>query len=202
MTRNRTIRGLVATVGMALAALFWTVTPASAATGPYGFTILHADAGNGAHTCHILGYGFDKNGNSAEAIICVDIDTGGGSYGYQATGAIETYCQLSNGADTQCPFILVEGFFSNASSGPAYSSWSCVTSSCSSSGRNYLYVHTTDYSSASCTTNSANNVWSTAEGNTEIQLYNSGGGLETFYVSDHAANDGNDYSTGHYWICP
>ena len=188
-------------VGMALAALFWAVTPASAATGPDGFTILHADAGNIAHTCHVLGTGLDKKGNTAEAVICVDIITGGGESGYQATGEIETYCQLSNGSYTQCPFISVQSFFSNGSSGPVFGDWAC-TSSCSSNGRNYLYIHTIDYTSASCTTNSANDVWTTAQEYTEIQLYNSGGGLNTFTVGAHAANDGPDYTTGHYWICP
>lgn len=205
MTRILTKRGLIAAVIMAAAALFASVMPASAATGPDGFTILHADAGNIAHHCEVLGTGWDMYDNEVSAIVCVDIDTGGGESGYHATGAIEAYCEghNSNGTtfDSACPIITIDGFLANGSSGAANASWSC-NDNCSNGGRNYLYTETINYTDGSCTTHSVNDVWSTATAGTKIWLFSQTGSWLTYSVGADGANDGTGYTTGHYWICP
>jgi len=51
------------------------MTPASAATGTDGFTILYASQGNIAHHCEVIG----SDSYGSEAIVCVDILTGTGA---------------------------------------------------------------------------------------------------------------------------
>ena len=195
-------RGLIAAVVMAAVALFGSVTPASAATGPYGFTILHADAGNGAHHCGVLATGIDTGtGTVVEAIVCVDIDTSGSGSVYRATGAIEAFCSIPNGATVRCGSISVHAFFANASSGAADFNWSCSGSSCST-GRNIIYGSSVNYNGTSnCTSNPANDVWTTALGNTSIELPNTSD-LVVGTVWPAIYNDGTGYSSGHYWVCP
>ena len=198
-------RGLIAAVVMAVAALFASVTPASAATGPDGFIILHADAGNTAHHCEELGSGLDQYGNLAAAYVCVDIDTSATDTGYRATGAIEAWCYSyangSTGFYTPCPEIYVHGFFANASSGAANFSWSC-DGNCLSTGRNIIYSTSINYTNANCTSNAVNDVWTALTGNTTISLFNSNSSFATYSIAAYGANDGTGYSSGHYWVCP
>jgi hypothetical protein len=202
--RILTKRGLIAAVVMAVAALFASVTPASAATGPYGFTILHADAGNIAHHCEFLGSGLDEYHNGTAAYVCVDIDTSGTDTGYRATGAIEAWCYAEydgTGFYTPCPSIYVHGFFANASSGAANFSWSC-DGNCLSTGRNIIYSTSINYTNANCTSNAVNDVWTALTGNTTISLFTSSGSFVTYSIAAYGANDGTGYSSGHYWVCP
>ena len=203
MTRTLTKRGLITAVVMAVAALFGSVLPASAATGPYGFTILHADAGNFAHHCEELGQGYDQYHNLTDAIVCVDIDTSGGDTGYRATGAVEAYCEIGgNAADlTPCPMVAIDGSFANASSGAAHATFYCEDN-CSGSVRNILYTETIPYTNANCTSAAVNQVWSQALGDTEIALYSGMGDWLPRSVGSDGSNDGSTYSSGHYWICP
>jgi hypothetical protein len=202
MTRTLTRKGLIAAAVMAVAALCSSALPASAATGPYGFTILHADAGNIAHHCEKLGQGYDQHHNLTDAIVCVDIDTSGGETGYQATGAVEAYCEINgNAADlTPCPGVTIEGSFANASSGAAVATFGCEYNC--GSVRNILYVETIHYTNASCTSSAVNQVWTQAEGLTEIDLYSGSGDWLPFTIASNGSNDGSTYSSGHYWICP
>jgi hypothetical protein len=196
-------RGLIAAVVMAVAALFASVTPANAATGPYGFTILHADAGNEAHHCEALGPGLDVHDNDSEAYVCVDIDTSATDTGYRATGAIEAWCYADpdGGFYTACPEIHVNGFFANASSGASNFSWSC-DGNCLSTGRNIIYSTSINYTDANCTSNAVNQVWTALTGSTSISLFTQIGSFATYSIAADGANDGTGYSSGHYWICP
>jgi hypothetical protein len=197
-------RSLAAAAVMAATALFSGALPASAATGPDGFTILHADAGNIAHQCRMLGTGYDARGDFTDADVCVDIDTSGGESGYRATGAVEAYCETYEDGttfDAPCPKITIDGVFANGSTGAAKATWSC-DDNCSSDARNILYTESINYTSANCEGNPVNDVWSEAAGGTSITLFTSVGSFVTYTVAADGANDGTADSTGHYWICP
>jgi hypothetical protein len=195
---NRKLRGmgLLAVPLLALAALLGSVLPATAATGPDGFTILDADSGNVAHHCEVLG----TNGNGVQAVVCVDIDTYGDSSGYYATGAIEAYCQDGSASYlVACSYIHIDGIFANQDSGATTAGYTC-NGDCPS-GRKILYVTTYDYTGgANCTSSSGHDVWTEAAGDTVMDTPDIGSwSIGTAY---HTANDGSNYSSGHYWVCP
>ena len=89
---TRKLRGLIAVPLMAIAALLAGIMPASAATGPDGFTILYADSANIVHQCGVV----VTNSAGYEGVVCVDINTYADSSGYYATGAVEVICQHGN----------------------------------------------------------------------------------------------------------
>jgi hypothetical protein len=66
-------------------------------------------------------------------------------------------------------------------------------------GREILYVTTFDYTGGhDCTSSSGHDVWAEAAGDTVIDLPSYG----EFNVAESISNDGADFSTGHYWVCP
>ena len=194
---------------LAVAALVGGALPASAATGPYGFTILDADSGNMAHNCEILGSdtdpGYVTDGSDVyQAVVCVDILTGETSDGYYAEGRVEAYCQTPAGVTVSCGDISLFGLYSNAdaSSGDNVQTngWGCngTYGNCPAI-RNVLPIYTFTYTGGvDCDTSSGHQVWDEALGDTSIGIP----GGDAFSVESSGANDGTSYSTGHYWICP
>jgi hypothetical protein len=185
---------LLAVPVLALAALLGSVMPASAATGPDGFTILYADSGNLVHHCEVIGTDADDD---QQAVICVDIDTHVTAEGYQATGEVEGYCQNKNtGVALACQDMTLDGVYANASSGAVDNEYVCNDGGCPA-GRVVLPITTFDYSTANCTTSSANDVWDEVLGNTEITT-SSG---DYLLLLTGPSNDGTSYTSGHFWIC-
>jgi hypothetical protein len=204
ITRTAVKAGIA--IAMAVAACSAFTTSANAATGTDGFTIIHAsDYANGTtvvHECHILGTDDDYH----EAIVCVDINTMTyDGYAY-AQGEVEAYCQDDNGDDVQCANITVEGEYSNGADGVVTSYYdycghqygSCPT------GRLYddsSYDVTSAEGDSSCgtETDSDAQVWSIAVGTyTTIELP---GSDDTYTLAATSPNDGNNQSSGHYYIC-
>jgi len=184
---------------------------ASADTGPDGFTILYADSGDIVHHCEIIGsdYGEPYTGSAPttlEAVVCVDINTYGGSAGYYATGAVEAFCEENDNASETfpCPMINIHGIFANGDSPATTASYNC-DGDCGG-GRPTSYTATYDYTGgADCTSSSGHDVWSEAAGNTTIYLptYSDGLVYDSLYeVATGGANDGANYSSGHFWVCP
>jgi hypothetical protein len=180
---------------MAIAVLLAGILPASAATGPDGFTILYADSDNIVHQCGVIG----ANTYGYEAVVCVDINTYADSSGYYATGAVEAYCQHgSPEVTTACQNIHIDGVLANQDSGATTNSYTCA-GDCGG-GRAILYVATYTYTGGhDCTSSWGHDVWAEAAGSTTIDLPVYG----EFSVGDsHFANDNGTHSTGHYWVCP
>jgi hypothetical protein len=193
----RKLRGmsLLAVPVMAVAALLGSVMPASAATGPDGFTILHADSGNIVHHCEVIG----TDGASQQAVVCVDILTGETSDGYYAEGQVEAYCQTTGGVTIACQGIYLDGLFASAgSSGVPSATQGCsnISGPACGTGRLIIPIWSYDYTNSNCTTTSKNDVWAEVVGDTDITTYNG-----NYLVQLTGANDGSSYSSGHYWIC-
>ncbi len=196
MIRKLRGMGLIVIPALAVAALLGSVMPASAATGPDGFTILYADSGNIVHHCEVLG----TDGTDQQAVVCVDIVTGETSDGYYAEGEVEAYCQTTGGVTIQCHGIYLDGLFANAGS----SGYAATTEGCSDisgpacpTGRLVLSIWSYDYTSGQdCTTTSTHDVWDEVVGDTDITTYNG-----SYEVELTGANDGSSYTSGHYWVC-
>jgi hypothetical protein len=206
ITRKAVKTGIV--IAMAVAACATATTGAEAATGTGGFTIINAsDYANGTtvvHVCHILGTDDDYH----EAIVCVDINTMiYDGYAY-AQGEVEAYCQDDDGDDTQCANITVKGQFSEGSDGvlSTYDAYCGHQYGACPTGRLYDYVsgnyaETAPEGDGSCGTDADSNAnfWSIADGlNTTVELP---GSDDTYTLDDTGANDGENESTGHYYIC-
>lgn len=192
MKRRFTGRALIAAVVMTVAALAGSVTPASAATGSDG-SILNASSGGTVHHCESLGLSY----GDYRAIVCVDIHTGTYPGGYDAWGEVEAYCQVGDTTQTvPCPYIRIDGLFANAGGSVDNNSWSC-NGTCGS-GRQTLYISTFNYTGGhDCASSLGHNVWTVATGDTKIETPDH----FWFYV-DQRPNDGPNYSSGHYWVCP
>ncbi len=191
MARGRRLYKLAAILFAAVGVMVAAITPASAATGTDGFTILYAGEGNIAHHCEIIGS--DTDGN--EGIVCVDILTGTGSTYYWAKAQIEAFC-YNNSQPVQCAQVDVTGTFANGAGQPSgIGQWVCghQYGACST-GRNYVSGVTNYYSSASgCSSqpNSMYDVWTVAYTGTRIELPKS---AKWVYIPSN-------YSTGHYYVC-
>jgi serine/threonine-protein kinase len=169
-----------------------------------GFTILNASDQGGARNCEQLG--IDRRGY--QAIVCYEIDSytfGGGEY--EATGKVEAYCQTISGASAQCLQITLGGLFTEGVSGTEnQQSWSCGGSAAACPDGPLVETLTTfawsDSKSAACNngTSPGNDVWDeVVGGTTQIELPVS----EATYAlnSSDGGNDGDNYSSGHYWVC-
>lgn len=192
MVRGRRLFKLAAILFAAVGMIMSAITPASAATGTDGFTILYAGEGNVAHHCEVIG----SDSYGSEAIVCVDILTGTESTDYWAHGQIEAFCQ-KNGVTEQCAQVDVTGTWANgAGEDSGMGTWVCghQFGACST-GRNYLTSSTMYYSSASgCSSepNSIYDVWTVAT-TVEFRI--------ELPVSDSWIYLGSNYSTGHYYVC-
>ncbi|HUN36930.1 MAG TPA: serine/threonine-protein kinase [Trebonia sp.] len=183
-----------------------TTTPSPAGTpDDYGFTILDASSSEEVHHCEQLG--IDRRGY--QAIICFDIDTYASGGNYYATGEVEALCQTIAGAIVQCPQITLAGSFTEGVEGSTLvqKSWSCGGSSAACPDGRWVQTLTTfewsDSDSAGCSngTTLTTDVWTNVVGPaTQIELPVSDA---TYALSaSDGGTDGDDYSSGHYWVCP
>jgi len=170
----------------------------------YGFTILDASASQVVHHCEQLG--IDRLG--FQAIICFDINTYTSGSNYFATGEVEAYCQTIAGAAVQCPAITLTGSFTEGVEGSTLTqkTWTCGGSAAACPDGRWVQPITTfewsDASSANCSNGLSltTDVWTNVvDPTTSIELPNSDA-TYTLNSSD-GGTDGNDYSSGHYWIC-
>ena len=171
-----------------------------------GFSILDASGNDTARTCEQLG--IDRRGY--QAMVCYEIDSytlSGDDQHYYATGKVEAYCQTIAGAAAQCLQITLGGLFTEGVSGTEnQQSWSCGGSGAACPTGGLTETLTTyrwdDSTSDACNngTSPANDVWDEVVGTTtQIELPVS----EATYAlnSGDGANDGDNYSSGHYWVC-
>jgi len=189
--------GFIAVPVMAIAALAGGALPASATTD--GFPILYA--GGEVHHCEILGAA-----DGYQAVVCVDISTGytDDGFEYYATGAVEAYCQTDAGVAAQCANIDLGGVSATGQADTEYPlTWGCghAFGACPSD-RKVLALDTYTYADGDCEGSAKQNLWVEAVGTddyTQIELPKSD---DTFTLSSSdGGNDGDDYSTGHYWVC-
>jgi hypothetical protein len=201
ITRTAVKTGMAVALAVVACAAF--ATRADAATGTDGFTIIHASDGAAVHGCHILGTDDDYH----EAIVCVDINTMTyDGYAY-AQGEVEAYCQDDNGTVVQCANITVEGEASDATgTSSTYYKYCGHEHGACPTGRLYDYLSsdwivTSAEGDSTCGQNpdSDANFWSIAVGGyTTIELP---GSDDTYTLADTAPNDGENQSTGHYYVC-
>ncbi|HEX3513595.1 MAG TPA: hypothetical protein VHT26_06310 [Trebonia sp.] len=194
MSKRR--KGFVAALGvMAGLAITSIAVPASAATGPDGFTILYASQAQGAHKCEVVGTR-DQYGN--EGVVCADLWTSSDGAGhYFVRGDVEAYCQNSANVVVECPSIESE---SQLTAGNGVSTrtpiFGCggALAACPV-GRWNDYTDGFEYTTnTGCASNpdSLNQVWNVAlMGGTFIELPQ----------SDKTVTPSANWSTGHYYIC-
>jgi len=182
------------------AALVGTTASASAATGPDGFAILDASAGNEAHVCLVLGTDDDYH----KAVVCVDINTKVSGDEVLIQGQVESLCEDDNGTVIQCANIMSAGEI--ASTGGV---WAEYAADCGHSlgscptGREYAHSEWkgdgSEASESGCASNTAEALWSIAFGvSTTIELP---GSDDSYTLDNTVPNDGANESTGHYYIC-
>ncbi|MFC1406106.1 MULTISPECIES: hypothetical protein [Streptacidiphilus] len=200
MFKRTSLRIVSAVAGVVIASAV-QLTPASAATGVDGFTILYASVGGGAHHCEEIGS--DQYGN--QAIVCADLYTqpaqdsqGNATYPYHAWAVAEAYCQNSSGVVVQCANITVGADLANAAQGIYATQYSVCGHSNGACPAAREYAVTSDEmysSSANCSSepNSSFDAWGlvAAGGTTVIELPQSAKNVTL----------GSNYSTGHYYIC-
>lgn len=199
-------RSLAALVITASAVILGTSLPASATTGTDGFTILHAGYGDAAHVCGVVGsYG------GYQGVVCADIITSEVTpTDYYAYGQVWAYCQKGSGStavDVQCAQVDFGGQLSDEATGIVAGVGMAVCGhqygACSTS-RNELSTYPTQIaytSNADCGSdpNSDHDVWMNVLQGAEIELpvYDKWVYLE----SGSGANDGGNFSSGHYYVC-
>ena len=194
-------------VVFAVAALACTALSANAETGTGGITIVAAGSPDGQiHHCSVVGTPAD----GYQAVICADISTSqtDSSQDYEATGAIEVLCETTSGVAVRCANIDIEGVFANGTGNNMDAGWwGCGHSlGACPSGRKIISEGRINYSGSdwpSCQNNPNSNfdLWTVVYGGTtQIELP-----VSDKYVTLGAgsgANDGSNFSTGHYYVCP
>lgn len=201
-TRRRVVATAFAALALSLGA---ATTDASAASLP----ILHggqSGTGQEAHTCVVLG-----DDGTTQGVACIDLLTGlsasnGGSGDY-VRERVELYCQtISSGAEVQCANAVAQHSISNgagqtytATNACGHDNGACSTSrnEWSAGGWNYLWS-TWDDSNCTASVDQATQVWAVVDGDyaTSIELPKSD---KTVYLV--TGNDGDNESTGHYFVC-
>ena len=195
-------------LALAVAALACTTLSASADTGTGGVPIVVAGSSGGQiHHCTVVGQPAD----GYQAVICADINTSqtDSARDYEATGAIEVLCETTSGVTVQCANIDIEGVFANGVSSTDKDAgwWGCGHSlgDCPT-GRKIITEGRINYSGSAypaCLDNPNSNfdLWTVVYGGTtQIELP-----VSDKYVTLGAgsgANDGSNFSTGHYYVCP
>jgi hypothetical protein len=197
---------LIAAAGITTAA----IQPASAATGPDGFTILNALSDAQAHKCNVIG-----GDGSYQAVVCSDILTYEGATDYYAYGRAEAYCQTASSAHTVVPceniFEATQLSTGDGTNTGTYTLGCGTGGPACPDGRLYKSTRNWDYSihnagGGTCSSNpgSSYDVWDVVWGGGV-----DGASIQTpdgawYYLSSFYGNgnDGGNESTGHYYICP
>jgi hypothetical protein len=199
-------RSLAAFAITASALILGTSLPASATTGEDGFPILSARYGDSAHVCGVVGsYG------GYQGVVCADIITSEVTpTDYYAYGRVWAYCQKGSGStavNVQCAQVDFGGELSDEAAGYVDGVGIAVCGhqygACSTS-RNELSTYPVQIgytSNSNCgeDPNSDHDVWmNVLQGaGIELPVYDKWVYLE----SGSGANDGSNFSTGHYYVC-
>jgi hypothetical protein len=194
----------------ASAVLLGTSLPASAATGEDGFTILYAGYGDDAHQCGVVG---SVNGSAGlyQAVVCADIITSEVTpTDYYAYGQVWAYCQEGSGSsavNVQCAGVDFGGALYDDADGyvAGVGWWACghQYGACSA-GRNLLSTYPEQIAYTSNTDcgqdpTSDHDVWMNVLQGAEIEIPYYDDTVQL--VSGSGANDGSNFSTGHYYVC-
>ena len=200
MTRKSRLMSLVTILGAAASLLMAAAPPAGAATGAGGLTILHASDDDLVHHCNVI-----ANDGTDEAVACGDLLTYEGASDYYAYARGELYCQTESGAPATCGFIREVVSLQTGSGETGTYPESC-DGNCPAHGRLYddtrNWDYATDIPSGQCSdnVNSSYQVWGLVWGaveESEIEL------PDGHWVTNFDnANDGENQSTGHYFVCP
>ena len=166
-------------------------------------TILYANDNDAVHHCEVLGHAV----KGYEAVICVDISTwGAASTGWAAQGTLEAYCQTVAGVAVRCANMYAEGQLGlgDEVSGGNYTKDYACGHSLGDCPAARVQLPTNEFSftagGGDCVNSTAFNIWMLAlGGNTQIELPVS----DTTFELDASdgANDGINYSSGHYQVC-
>jgi hypothetical protein len=181
------------------------LTPAQASSVP----ILYV--GSEAHQCIDF-----YNDGSYQAIICADILTGSTSSGYYAKGQAEAYCQNESGKVVNCDQIYLDSYMydsANVGSPGTDDTYQCVDDAtgypnCPGNGdREYQPLDQLNYSSSqynlnNCASNTSadNQVWTVVFSGSQIELPD--GNWGNLGEGGTQPNDGQNQTSGHYFICP
>lgn len=204
MARGRRLYRLAAIVSAAAGIMLGVVLPASASTGAGGLTILYASSQQQAHKCNVIG-----DDGTYQAVICSDLVTAEDSTNYDVHGRAEAICQTSS-----APHVIVACKNVNLNTSLATGNGSvtrdygllCGGDSPCPDGRFYVSTANWVYSIAgaggcSSNTGSAYDQWDVAWG-PEYDTYIQTPDGSKYYLDYTNANDGDNESTGHYFICP
>jgi hypothetical protein len=192
---------LFATAGIMAGALS---SPASAATGADGFTILYASSGDQAHKCNVIG-----DDGQYQAVICSDLVTAENSTQYDVYGRAEGYCQTASTPHTvvQCDRVSLETELATGTGVHTQDYEAQCDGNCPS-GRFYVSTPTWVYNIApaeggACSSNagSAYLQWDVVDSSNDLSYIETPDGY-LYYLDSYNANDGANESTGHYFICP
>ncbi|HEY1820527.1 MAG TPA: hypothetical protein VGG83_11415 [Trebonia sp.] len=190
------LRSVIALPITAAAVMIGTSMPANAATVP----VLNASAYDAVHHCEVLGSDSDDH----QAVVCVDIYTEPNpeaSTGFWAVGFVEAGCQTDAGTPVQCANVQLEGALSNANGTTdgtdlyqcGHSNGACPAARIKEPTNWMTWESDTSDATLSY------NVWTVAYGGvTQIELPQSD---KTITLNTGlGANDGYNYSTGHYEV--
>ena len=195
-------RKAAALLALAVFGVLGTSATANASTGVGGFTILTASTSASAHKCIVIGS--DSQGH--QGVLCADIVTSRTSYGYQAVGQVQAYCQTTvNGivTDIQCAQIDESARFANAAgeSSPVEGGYCGHQFGPCAVGRNVWQSTQFGWESTTgCDSNpnSTYNVWTSIMGGGDSGIELPGSDKWVYLTT---GNDGLSQSTGHYYIC-
>ena len=186
------------------------ISPASAATGAGGLTILHASSQDQAHVCSIVG-----EDATYEAVVCADLLTYEGASVYYAYARGEAFCQLTKAPHTEvaCDNILERVTLQTGDNNAT----DLVGTSCGGENANIatcpdarLFASTAnwDYSIAAagggtCSSNvdTAYQIWGVLWGG-ESWITTPDGKTWIVGHDGFAPNDGVNQSSGHFFVCP
>ncbi len=120
--------------------------------------------------------------------------------GYEAWGQVEAYCQVGNTTQTvPCLYINLDSVFANAASGQRNVTVVCeadCTPGRLTTGAIDIFPYVGGHD---CASSLGHNVWTVALKDLTIETTPN----NFFYVDEVPNyNDGPNYSSGHYWVCP
>ena len=204
VTRRRKLRNIIATAIAAFGVLLAVAAPASADTGAGGLTILHASNGDQAHKCNVIG-GANRE---YKAVVCADLVTYEGATDYYVYARAEAICEVTKtGQVVPCATIeeytaLYTGDGATSLYSNACGSGYCPNGRLYESTRNWVYkIANAGGGTCSSSTSSSYQVWGIVQGvgnYTEIVTPDG----YPYFLDNGNANDGENESTGHYFVCP
>ena len=202
-------RVIAAVFAVATASMTLLASPVSAA--PATLPTLSAGHGGFAHQCVVA-----QDDGKYAAVVCADIVTGVSSdTTYYAAGQVEVYCQTvgNNPVIVGCNAAYAVAAMSSGAGVVGFNGiGSCgadafAPNACAPGGqRNYFTDNSFSYSysdAANCTKlNSKNQVYNVIEGYNGVQSFTRIELPDFTWVALSGGNDGQNQSSGHYFVCP